>query len=194
MKFATISCSHPESLNCFARFGNPPNELNHEIFRTTPGCPSPHSSASRSHFARRGLISALQEIEQRAVGISGGAHGVIGQDELAARFAEVGRIGDGPSWRGSPVARDRRSNRMRNSRLRRLPARSRRCSPRANRLRAPLHPAGSARCRDGAARCGRRSASPRTKLPRYKKMHRARLAEKTGAELLEYAVAVFEES
>jgi hypothetical protein len=34
----------------------------------------------------------LQEIEQRLVGIEGGTHGIIGQDEFAQRFAEERRV------------------------------------------------------------------------------------------------------
>src|SRR4051812_19155163 len=42
---------------------------------------------------RRGLIGALQEIEQRLVGIGRRAHGIVGQDEFAKRFAEQRRVG-----------------------------------------------------------------------------------------------------
>jgi hypothetical protein len=42
---------------------------------------------------RRGLVAALQEIEQRLVGIGGRTHGIVGQDEFAERFAEERRVG-----------------------------------------------------------------------------------------------------
>ena len=42
---------------------------------------------------RRGLVGALQEIEQRLVGIGDRSHGIVGQDELAECFAEERRSG-----------------------------------------------------------------------------------------------------
>ena len=46
----------------------------------------------------RGVIGALQEIEQHLIRRLGGAHGVVGQDEFAERFAEERRFG--PHFRG----------------------------------------------------------------------------------------------
>src|SRR6478609_8865952 len=43
----------------------------------------------------RSLVCALQEFQEGAVGIGGGAHCVIGQKEFAKRFAEEGGIWSG---------------------------------------------------------------------------------------------------
>ncbi len=64
--------------------------------------PPYHTPAAQWAFQRfgvpfrgigRSLIGALQEFEQRAIRIIRGAHGVIGKDEFAERFAEERRIG-----------------------------------------------------------------------------------------------------
>ena len=54
-----------------------------------------HSSAGRSQRAGVGgrLVGALQEGQQRGVGIGGGAHRVVGQQELAQALVVEGRAG-----------------------------------------------------------------------------------------------------
>ena len=37
---------------------------------------------------RRGLVAALQEIEQRLIGFGSRSYGVVGQDEFAERFVK----------------------------------------------------------------------------------------------------------
>ena len=89
----------------------------------------------------------------------------------------------------NPPAPDRRRNRTPDSRSRRCPARSPRCIPRANRPRTRPHreignAAGMARrAAAGKARHREIEAAP-------EEMHRACLAEKAGAELLEHAIDV----
>src|SRR5512132_2458194 len=58
------------------------------------GSPGAHSSAMRSHppGSGRRLVGALEEGEQRRVGIGRSPDGIIGQEKLAERLAEERRL------------------------------------------------------------------------------------------------------
>ena len=115
--------------------------------------PRPHRSSRGSRAARR-QAPALRDR-------------VIRQDEFPERRVEIGA--GRPPGRESPPARDRRRSRRPRAGRPRCPARTRRCSPRANRLRARPRRAVRARRRDGAAR-GRpeKRVTARSKLPQKK--------------------------
>ena len=79
----------------------------------TPARPPYRSSAARSHFAEigRGLVGALQEVEQHRVRVGGRAHGLVGQDEFAEFRAVVGGAGRIVALGEARPAADRRRSR-----------------------------------------------------------------------------------
>lgn len=138
------------------------------------------------------LIARLQELEQRLVRVCGQPHRVVGQDEFAQCLAEECSLG---SHRHAAIARGFRVGvGIECGIIDRAAARPEAGAADLVRIGLVRHRVGQMRHAAGMLRCPAAGEARHRKIKAApEEMHRARLAEKAGPELLEYAIAVHQD-
>src|SRR5580692_9130600 len=155
-----------------------------------------HAGLARRAFERvavpfrgngSGFISALQEIEQRVIRIGARAHSIVGQDELGQSLAEEGS--PRPYAHGAKTFGLRIGIRIERGIIDRTAARPEAGAADLMRIGFAGDCVGKMRHAAGMARrAAARKARDREIETAPEEMHRASLAEKAGAELLEHPI------